>query len=50
MAMAALSVWDRTLLIQKYGADFYQNSEPKKVAITITWDDKTKNWKPFTEY
>lgn len=49
-AMSTLSVWDRTLLIQKYGADFYENAEPKKVAITLTWDAKTKNWKPFTEY
>ena len=49
-AMAALSVWDRTLLIQKYGADFYQNAEPKKVAISLTWDSKLNNWKPFVEY
>ncbi len=49
-AMGALSVWDRTLIIQKYGGDFYQNAEPKKVAITLTWDDKVKGWKPFTEY
>jgi len=49
-AMASLSVWDRTLLIQKYGADFYKDSEPKKVAITLSWDSKTNSWKPFTEY
>lgn len=49
-AMASLTVWDRTLLIQKYGADFYENAEPKKVAITLSWDDKVKNWKPFVEY
>lgn len=49
-AMGSLSVWDRTLLIQKYGADFYENAEPKKVAITLSWDDKVKNWKPFVEY
>ena len=49
-AMASLNVWDRTLLIQKYGADFYVGAEPKKVAITLAWDDKIKNWKPFTEY
>jgi len=49
-AMAALTVWDRTLLIQKYGGDFYKDAEPKKVAITLAWDDKAKAWKPFTEY
>ncbi|MBZ5647676.1 MAG: hypothetical protein LAN37_10680 [Acidobacteriia bacterium] len=49
-AMASLTVWDRTVLIQKYGADFYNNAEPKKVAITLSWDNKTKAWKPYTEY
>ncbi len=48
--MATMNVWDRTVLIQKYGADFYKNTEPKKVQITIAWDDKTKEWKPYTEY
>jgi hypothetical protein len=48
--MGTLTVWDRTLLIQKYGADFYKNSEPKKVLITLAWDAKSKSWKPYTEY
>jgi hypothetical protein len=48
--MGTMNVWDRTLLIQKYGADFYKDTEPKKVAITIAWDAKTKEWKPYTEY
>jgi len=49
-AMATLTVWDRTILIQKYGADFYKDAEPKKVAITLSWDDKARNWKPYSEY
>lgn len=48
--MGTMNVWDRTVLIQKYGADFYKDTEPKKVQITIAWDDKTKEWKPYTEY
>ena len=48
--MATLPVWDRTVLIQKYGADFYKDAEPKKVSITLAWDDKIRNWKPYTEY
>ncbi len=48
--MNTLTVWDRTLIIQKYGGDFYKDSEPKKVAVTLAWDAKTKAWKPFVEY
>ena len=48
--MATLPVWDRTILIQKYGADFYKDAEVKKVTIKLAWDDKARNWKPYTEY
>ncbi len=49
-AMSAMPVWDRTLLIQKYGADFYLDAEPKKITINLAWDPKTSSWKPLTEY
>ncbi len=48
--MSTLPVWDRTVLIQKYGADFYKDAEAKKVVINLAWDDKSKTWKPVTEY
>jgi uncharacterized protein YjeT (DUF2065 family) len=45
--MAGMSQWESATLIQKYGADFYKDSDPKKVTIRVIWDANAKAWKLF---
>lgn len=43
--MAGMSQWESATLIQKYGADFYKDSDTKKVTIRVLWDDNAKAWR-----
>lgn len=45
--MAKMNTWESSVLIQKYGADFYKDGGPKRVLLSLTWDDKNKVWKQY---
>lgn len=47
--MASMNSWDRGLLIQKYGADYYKDSKVKKKAVALIWDDTNNTWKPLEQ-
>ena len=44
-AMAKLPIHDRAVLIQKYGATYYQEQKPKTSALTLLWDEKNRKWR-----
>lgn len=43
--VAAMNTWDRLTLIQKYGVDYYAQSQVKTDTIAVVWDEQRKAWK-----
>ncbi len=46
---ASMSLYERSVLIEKYGADYYKDSKVKTRSLALIWDDKGKVWKPLNE-
>ena len=44
-AMAKLPINDSAVLIQKYGATYYQEQKPKTSSFQLLWDEKGRKWR-----
>jgi len=44
-AMAKLPINDSAVLIQKYGATYYQDQKPKTSSLLLQWDQKSRTWR-----
>lgn len=45
--MASMNSWDRALLIQNYGVDYYKQPQVKEREITLIWDGS--GWRPVDQ-
>jgi hypothetical protein len=44
-AMAKLPINDSAVLIQKYGATYYQDQKPRTSTLRLHWDQKSRTWR-----
>ena len=45
-SMAKLPIYDRAVLIQKYGATYYTDAKPQTNAFMLQWDQPSRTWRP----